>query len=83
VRWLTENGLQAQGFKTEYGDEDVADGVQQAVGSPGGDNGGGPLPGPSGLPPEGGGGDAGDLVATPSPSGGGPGWGQGGEAPTA
>lgn len=25
VRWLTENGLQAQGFKTEYGDEDVAD----------------------------------------------------------
>ena len=25
VRWLTENGLQAEGFKTEYGDEDVAD----------------------------------------------------------
>lgn len=25
VRWLTDNGLQAQGFKTEYGDEDVAD----------------------------------------------------------
>jgi putative mRNA 3-end processing factor len=25
VRWLTENGLDAQGFKTEYGDEDVAD----------------------------------------------------------
>ena len=25
VRWLTENGLEAQGFKTEYGDEDVAD----------------------------------------------------------
>jgi len=24
VRWLTENGLQAQGFKTEYGDEDMA-----------------------------------------------------------
>jgi putative mRNA 3-end processing factor len=22
VRWLTENGLDAQGFKTEYGDED-------------------------------------------------------------
>ncbi|MES2531862.1 MAG: ligase-associated DNA damage response exonuclease [Pseudomonadota bacterium] len=22
VRWLTENGLEAQGFKTEYGDED-------------------------------------------------------------
>ncbi|MBT2326455.1 ligase-associated DNA damage response exonuclease [Variovorax paradoxus] len=26
VRWLTENGLQAQGFKTEYGDEDAGDG---------------------------------------------------------
>jgi putative mRNA 3-end processing factor len=25
VRWLTENGLEAQGFKTEYGDEDIAD----------------------------------------------------------
>ena len=25
VRWLTERGLQAGGFKTEYGDEDVAD----------------------------------------------------------
>ena len=26
VRWLTENGLDAQGFKTEYGDaDDVAD----------------------------------------------------------
>jgi len=25
VRWLGENGLEAQGFKTEYGDEDVAD----------------------------------------------------------
>ncbi|AYQ27450.1 MULTISPECIES: ligase-associated DNA damage response exonuclease [unclassified Polaromonas] len=25
VRWLTENGLQAEGFKTEYGDEDVSD----------------------------------------------------------
>jgi putative mRNA 3-end processing factor len=25
VRWLTENGLEAQGFKTEYGDDDVAD----------------------------------------------------------
>jgi putative mRNA 3-end processing factor len=25
VRWLNENGLQAQGFKTEYGDEDVSD----------------------------------------------------------
>ena len=80
VRWLTENGLQAQGFKTEYGDEDVADGAQQAAGSPGGDNGGGP---PPGLPPEGGGGDSGDPVAPPSPSGGGPGWGQDGEAPTA
>ena len=25
VRWLKERGLDAQGFKTEYGDEDVAD----------------------------------------------------------
>ena len=25
VRWLSEMGLQAEGFKTEYGDEDVAD----------------------------------------------------------
>jgi putative mRNA 3-end processing factor len=25
VRWLQERGLDAQGFKTEYGDEDVAD----------------------------------------------------------
>ncbi len=25
VRWLTDNGLDAQGFKTEYGDDDVAD----------------------------------------------------------
>jgi putative mRNA 3-end processing factor len=25
VRWLRESGLQAEGFKTEYGDEDVAD----------------------------------------------------------
>ena len=25
VRWLSENGLRAAGFKTEYGDEDVAD----------------------------------------------------------
>jgi putative mRNA 3-end processing factor len=25
VRWLTEQGLDAQAFKTEYGDEDVAD----------------------------------------------------------
>ncbi|HYW57181.1 MAG TPA: ligase-associated DNA damage response exonuclease [Polaromonas sp.] len=25
VRWLTEQGLQAQGFSTEYGDDDVAD----------------------------------------------------------
>lgn len=27
VRWLTENGLDAQGFKTEYGDEDVEGGA--------------------------------------------------------
>ncbi|RZI75767.1 MAG: DNA ligase-associated DEXH box helicase, partial [Variovorax sp.] len=25
VRWLSELGLEAQGFKTEYGDDDVAD----------------------------------------------------------
>jgi putative mRNA 3-end processing factor len=25
VRWLSENGLKAEAFKTEYGDEDVAD----------------------------------------------------------
>ena len=25
VRWLRESGLQAEAFKTEYGDEDVAD----------------------------------------------------------
>ena len=25
VRWLTEKGLNAQGFKTEYGDDDIAD----------------------------------------------------------
>ena len=30
VRWLTENGLEAQGFKTEYGDEDVADKVESS-----------------------------------------------------
>ncbi|MEJ8858974.1 ligase-associated DNA damage response exonuclease [Variovorax robiniae] len=33
VRWLTENGLDAQGFKTEYGDEDVADRAEAADGS--------------------------------------------------
>ncbi|MDB5894760.1 MAG: ligase-associated box helicase [Rhodoferax sp.] len=65
VRWLTENGLQAQGFKTEYGDEDVADG---GGGSAGADNGGSPSPG---LPPEGGG----ETAVPPSPPGGGPGWG--------
>ena len=32
VRWLTDNGLEAQGFKTEYGDEDEADG--DATGKP-------------------------------------------------
>ena len=34
VRWLTENGLEAQGFKTEYGDEDavaVADEAKAAA----------------------------------------------------
>jgi putative mRNA 3-end processing factor len=25
VRWLTEQGLDAQAFETEYGDDDVAD----------------------------------------------------------
>jgi len=25
VRWLTEQGLDAQAFETEYGDEDAAD----------------------------------------------------------
>jgi putative mRNA 3-end processing factor len=36
VRWLTELGLQAEGFKTEYGDEDVAD---QAAPEPVGETG--------------------------------------------
>ena len=31
VRWLTERGLDAQGFKTEYGDDDVADKVVNEV----------------------------------------------------
>jgi putative mRNA 3-end processing factor len=30
VRWLTENGLDAQGFKTEYGDEDAAAVAEEA-----------------------------------------------------
>ncbi|MES2183323.1 MAG: ligase-associated DNA damage response exonuclease [Pseudomonadota bacterium] len=34
VRWLTENGLEAQGFKTEYGDED---GAGQAPAGPAGE----------------------------------------------
>jgi putative mRNA 3-end processing factor len=52
VRWLTENGLDAQGFKTEYGDEDD----QEAKGAALPDAGAaGPHPG---LPPEGEGGDA-------------------------
>ena len=34
VRWLTENGLEAQGFKTEYGDEDVADRADVPVETP-------------------------------------------------
>src|SRR4051812_32242193 len=57
VRWLTENGLDAQGFKTEYGDEDD----EQQTPSP---SGGGPGRGPAApdadaagphpdLPPEG------------------------------
>jgi putative mRNA 3-end processing factor len=31
VRWLTENGLEAQGFRTEYGDEDVGEGEGAAA----------------------------------------------------
>ncbi|MEP6877075.1 MAG: ligase-associated DNA damage response exonuclease [Burkholderiales bacterium] len=30
VRWLAEHGLDAQGFKTEYGDDDVADKAPEA-----------------------------------------------------
>ncbi|MDH6170342.1 putative mRNA 3-end processing factor [Variovorax boronicumulans] len=56
VRWLTENGLDAQGFKTEYGDEDD----QEAPSPSGGGQGRGPAapdgdaasPHPN-LPPEG------------------------------
>lgn len=40
VRWLSENGLQAQGFKTEYGDEDMEGAPTAASPHPG-------------LPPEG------------------------------
>ncbi|WP_437184090.1 ligase-associated DNA damage response exonuclease [Variovorax paradoxus] len=35
VRWLTENGLDAQGFKTEYGDEDDQEAPSTAGGEPG------------------------------------------------
>ena len=31
VRWLTEHGLDAQGFKTEYGADDVADDIANAA----------------------------------------------------
>ena len=31
VRWLKERGLDAQGFKTEYGDDDVADQASLSV----------------------------------------------------
>ncbi|WP_373425431.1 ligase-associated DNA damage response exonuclease [Variovorax boronicumulans] len=56
VRWLTENGLDAQGFKTEYGDEDD----QETPSPSGGGQGRGPAaldgdaasPRPN-LPPEG------------------------------
>jgi putative mRNA 3-end processing factor len=34
VRWLTEQGLDAQGFRTEYGDED-GDGEDSAAGGAG------------------------------------------------
>ncbi|RYY67765.1 MAG: DNA ligase-associated DEXH box helicase, partial [Comamonadaceae bacterium] len=51
---LTEAGLEAQGFKTEYGDEDVAD---MAPSPSGGGQGRGPTAPeedpPPGLPPEG------------------------------
>jgi len=33
VRWLTDNGIEAQSFKTEYGDEDVADKPDSSVNS--------------------------------------------------
>jgi len=33
VRWLNEHGLDAQGFKTEYGDDDVADRVPAEPGA--------------------------------------------------
>ena len=33
VRWLNENGLDAQGFKTEYGDEDAESGQSNAEGA--------------------------------------------------
>ena len=60
VRWLTENGLDAQGFKTEYGDEDD----QETPSPSGGGRGRGPAaldgdaasPHPN-LPPEGEGAD--------------------------
>ena len=35
VRWLREQGLDAQGFKTEYGDDDVADQAAPAAKKPG------------------------------------------------
>jgi len=35
VRWLTENGLDAQSFKTEYGDEDDQGTPSVSEGEPG------------------------------------------------
>ena len=34
VRWLTDSGLQAQGFKTEYGDEDMAEPLSEPASEP-------------------------------------------------
>jgi putative mRNA 3-end processing factor len=59
VRWLQENGLEAQGFRTEYGDDDVADrasppadaGPEEEPVASGGDA----VDPPPDLPPEGGG----------------------------
>jgi len=60
VRWLTENGLDAQGFKTEYGDEDDHEAPSPAGGGPGrgqaAPDGDAASPHPN-LPPEGEGAD--------------------------
>jgi len=53
VRWLRERGLDAQGFKTEYGDEDIADQAASALDQP------------AGLSPEPDAAPAGSLPVTP------------------